>query len=76
MKCWCGYLSEAMYRLFAYGSADATAIPKPHNLLPHLSQTSFIFLVGLTQIFLEKRPLDGCSSSSYCKNMQHIYMNS
>jgi len=25
MKCWCGYLSGARCRLFAYGPADATA---------------------------------------------------
>jgi len=24
-------------RLFAYGPADATAIPEPHHLLPHLN---------------------------------------
>ena len=36
MRCWCGYLSGARYRLFAYGPADATAIPKPHRLLPRL----------------------------------------
>ena len=29
MWCWCGYLSRARCRLFAYGPADATAIPKP-----------------------------------------------
>ena len=34
MMCWCGYLFGARCRLFAYGSADATAIPKPHHLLP------------------------------------------
>ena len=33
MRCWCGYLSGARCRLFAYGPADA--IPKPHPLLPH-----------------------------------------
>jgi len=25
------------YRLLAYGPADATAIPKPHRLLPNLN---------------------------------------
>ena len=29
MMCWCGYLSGARCRLFAYGPADAIAIPKP-----------------------------------------------
>ena len=37
MTCWCGYLSGVRCRLFAYGPADATAIPKPHQLLPHLN---------------------------------------
>jgi len=36
ISCWCGYLSEVKCRLFAYGPADATAIPKPHHLLHHL----------------------------------------
>jgi len=29
MRCWCGYLSGARCRLFAYGPADATASQKP-----------------------------------------------
>jgi len=29
MRCWCGYLSGARCRLFAYGPVDATAIPNP-----------------------------------------------
>jgi len=37
----CGYLSEVRCRLFAYGPADATAIPKPHQLLPHLNPDWF-----------------------------------
>ena len=43
MRCWCGYLSGARYRLFAYGPADAIAIPKPHSLLPHLNPDWFYF---------------------------------
>ena len=35
VRWWCGYLSGARCRLFAYGPADPTAIPKPHHLLPH-----------------------------------------
>ena len=57
MRCWCGYLSGAWRcRLFAHGPADATAISKPHNLLLHLN-TDWC-------TFLEKRPLNWCSSSS------------
>jgi len=41
MRCWCGYLSGARCRLFAYGPADATAIPKPQCLLPHLNPDWF-----------------------------------
>ena len=54
-----------MCKLFAYGPGDAIAIPKPHNLLPYLNLDWF-YLSGtsLTQVVLEKRPLNGCSSSS------------
>ena len=46
MRCWCGYLSGARCRLFAYGPADATATPKPRHLLPHLNPDLFyLFLV-------------------------------
>jgi len=41
MGCWCGCLSGARCRLFAYGPADDTAIPKPHHLLPHLNPDWF-----------------------------------
>ena len=41
MRCWCGHLSGAKCRLFAYGPADSTAIPKPHRLLPHLNPDQF-----------------------------------
>jgi len=41
MECWCGRLSAARCRLFAYGPANATAIPKPHHLLPHLNPDWF-----------------------------------
>jgi len=39
--CWCGYLSGTRCRLFAYDPADATAVPKPHHLLPQLNQDWF-----------------------------------
>jgi len=58
MRSWCGYLSAVRCKLFAYGPADATAIPKCHHLLPHLDPD------WLSQLFLENRPLNGCSSSS------------
>jgi len=45
MRYWCGYLSGVRCRLFAYGPADATAIPKPHHLLPHLNADRFALLV-------------------------------
>jgi len=41
MRCWCGYLSRERCRLFAYGSADATAVLKPHHLLPRLNPDWF-----------------------------------
>jgi len=41
-----GCLSEARCRLFAYGPADATAISKPHHILPHLNPDWF-YLSGI-----------------------------
>jgi len=66
MKCWCGYLSGARCRSFAYGLADATAIPKPHYLLPPLNPDRVLpFWYQQAQVVLEKRPLNGYSSSIY-----------
>ena len=46
MGCWHGYLCGARYTLFAYGPADATAVPEPHHLLCLIDiHTGFIFLV-------------------------------
>ena len=59
---WRGYLSGARCRL-AYGPADATAT---HCLLPNLNPDSF-YLSGirLTQVVLERRPLNGSSSRKH-----------
>jgi len=57
MSCWCGYLSGATFRLFAYGSADATASQNPIISSLILIQNGFTFLVLAV---LEKRPLNGC----------------
>ena len=62
MRCWCGYLSGARCRLFAYGPADVADIPNPHHLLPHLNPEWF-YLSGAglyPEVVLEKRPLSGC----------------
>jgi len=37
---WC-LLSGARGKVFACGPAEATAIPKPHHLLPHLNPDWF-----------------------------------
>ena len=65
MRCWCGYLSVARCRLFAYGSADATAIPKPNNLLASFkSKLVLLFWYRLTQVVPKKgRKTDVVSSS-------------
>jgi len=47
-----------------WSSCNATVIHKPHNLLPDKSWLVLPFWYRLTQVFVEKRPLDGCSSSS------------
>ena len=40
--CWHGYQSRARCRL-AYVPADATAVPKPYHLLPHLHPDWFYY---------------------------------
>jgi len=57
-------LSGKRCRLFAYGPADATAVPKPHHLFASLKFKSRLvlpFWYRLTQVVLEKRPLNGYS---------------
>ena len=67
MSCLCGYLSGAKCRLFAYGPADATAPKIPKSLASFKSRLVLPFWYQLTQVVLEKRPLNGCNSSSvYC----------
>ena len=44
---------EKRCRLFAYGPADATDIPKPHHSLPHLNPDWF-YRYRLTQVVPEK----------------------
>jgi len=62
MRCWCGYLSGARCRLFAYGPADATAIPKtPSYLASFKSRLVLPFWYWLTQVVLENRPLTRCN---------------
>jgi len=64
-----GYLPGARCRLFAHGPADATAIPKTHNLLPHLNPDWF-YLYGTG---LPRRLLKGCSTIPHTKYIQRHY---
>ena len=52
--------------MFAYGPADATAIPEPHRFLPHLHPDWFCLSgTGLPRLSGKRGwPLNGCSSSS------------
>ena len=59
MRCCCGYLSAERCRLFAYDSADATAIPKtPSSLASFKSRLVLPLWNRLTQVVLENRPLN------------------
>ena len=50
MGCLCGHRSETRCRLFVYGPADATAIPKPHHLLPRLNpDCSYMFCFYISE---------------------------
>jgi len=63
MSCWRGYLSEVRWKWFACGPADATATPSSPASLK--SRMVLLFWCKLTQVFLEKRPLNGCLSAIY-----------
>jgi len=61
MRCWCGYLCGARCRLFAYGPCH----PKtPSSLASFKSRLVLPSWYRLTQVVLEKRPLNSCNSSS------------
>jgi len=62
MKCWCGYLSGAKCKWFAYGPSDATATPS--SLASVKSRIVLPFWYRLMQVVLEKRPLNGCGTGS------------
>ena len=60
------WLSGVRCRLFAYDSADATAIPQlPSSLASLKSRLVLPFWYRFTQVVLEKRPLNGCSVVVY-----------
>jgi len=56
----CGYLSGVRCKWFAYGPADATVTPS--SLASLKSRMVWPFWCRLTQVILEKRPLNGCLS--------------
>jgi len=64
-------------RLFAHDPADATAIPS--SLTSFKSRLVLPFWYPLSQVVLEKRPLNGCSSNNttfhYCKILLVEYLN-
>ena len=59
--CWCGCLSGARCRLFAYGPANTTASQNPIFCASFKSRLVLPFWYQLTQVVLEKRPLNRCS---------------
>jgi len=70
--CWHGYLARARCTWFACGSADAFV--SPSSLASLKSRMVLPFWCQLTQVVLEKRPLNGCSSSSSkcCNTMELV----
>ena len=53
--------------MFAYCQVDATASENPLSLASVKSRLVLAFLYRLTQVVLEKRALNGCSSSNSCR---------
>jgi len=67
MRCWCGYLSGARCRLFAYGPADATASQNPLHLLPHLNPDWFYLSgTGSSVCMCVCRPIRSFGSCVLC----------
>ena len=67
VRYWRGCLSGARCKWFACGLADTTAIPSSRDCFSKI-QNGLPFSCRLTQVILEKRPLNGCSSSSRCSS--------
>jgi len=61
IRCWCGYLSGAKCKWFAYDPANATATPSSIALLKF--RMVLPFWHQLTQVVLEKRPWYSYSTS-------------
>jgi len=50
-------------------------IPKPYNLLPHINPDwCYLSGTGLPRLSMEKRPLNGCSSSSL-RDLRQLWKN-
>ena len=64
MRCWCGYLSGARCRLFAWSSWCHCRPKTPSSRAPFKSRLVLPFWYRLTQVVLEKTPLNLCSSSN------------
>jgi len=62
VRYWSGYLSGVNCKWFAYGPADATATP--WSPAPVKYRMVYLSGAGLPDDCPEKRPLNGCSSSS------------
>ena len=59
--------------MFAYGPADATAIPKPHHLLPHLDPDWFYLSgTGLSKVVMEKEAIKWQYCSRGSSNFGYI----
>jgi len=65
MRCWCGCLEWGAEYLHMVQLMPLH--PKPRHLL-----AGFTFLYRLTQVVLEKRPLNGCRSSGFHVNLGQL----
>jgi len=72
VRYWCGYLSAARCKWFAYGPADATTTPS--SLTPVKSRMVYSFWCQLTQGVPDKRPLNGHTSSSNSSSKYNTWL--
>jgi len=68
-----GYLSWARCKWFAYDQADAAS--SPSSFVSLKSRMVLPFWCQYTQVFLENRPLNECSSSCIHMSLVTVYIN-
>jgi len=73
MRCWWGYVWSKVHIVCIWSSWCHCHLKTPSTLASFKSRLALPFWYGLTQVVLEKRPLNGCSSSSVLDHTREIH---